>query len=145
MALLLAAFDASALGFTNLIVFGDSLVDQGNVQALAVGNGLADPAPASFGYFEGRFTNGINPADVVNQQIEGTNTVGALFGGDNFAFGGARARNDGDPVPDLVFQTQLLAQRQAGAPIDPNALIMINIGGNDVRDIVIGNLSGAAA
>lgn len=144
MAALLTAQQASALPYTNLIVFGDSLVDHGNTQAVAVGNGFADPAPASLGYFQGRFTNGLNPADVLNHEIEGTYTVGSAAGGDDFAFGGARARDNGDILPDLQFQTQLYLFRQAGAPIDPGTLILMNVGGNDVRDILIGNLSGAA-
>lgn len=143
-ATLSAAPRAEALSFTDLIVFGDSLVDQGNTQAAAIANGFGDPAPAAFGYFGGRFTNGINPADVMNQAIEGTNAVGSLFGGDNFAFGGARARDNGDFLPDLVAQTGLYLTRLGAGTISSDTLIMINIGGNDVRDIAIGNLSGAA-
>jgi phospholipase/lecithinase/hemolysin len=143
IALMLAA-PASALPYTNLIVFGDSIVDQGNTQAAAIGNGFPDPAPAAAGYFGGRFTNGINPADVLNQEIEGSHSVGSLFGGDNFAFGGARARDNGDFLPDLVGQTVQFLNRIGSTPIDPNTLIMINVGGNDVRDIMTGNLSGAA-
>lgn len=92
IALMLAA-PASALPYTNLIVFGDRIVDQGNTQAAAIGNGFPDPAPAAAGYLGGRFTNGINPADVLNQEIEGSHSVGSLFGDDNFAFGGTRARD----------------------------------------------------
>ncbi len=139
-----AAGAAHALPFTNLIVFGDSIVDQGNTQAAAIGAGFPDPAPASAGYFGGRFTNGINPADVLNQEIEGTNSVGSLFGGDNFAFGGARARNDGDFLPDLAAQTVSFLTRAGSTPIEPSTLIMINVGGNDVRDILLGGLAGAA-
>lgn len=135
---------ASALSFTNLIVFGDSIVDQGNTQAVITGYGFPDPAPASAGYYGGRFTNGINPADVLNQEIEGTNSVGSLFGGDNYAFGGARARNNSDLLPDLVFQVGDYLGGAGSGGVDPNTLVMINIGGNDVRDIVIGNLAGAA-
>lgn len=135
---------ALALPFGNLIVFGDSIVDQGNTQAAAVANGFPDPAPAAFGYFGGRFTNGINPADVLNQEIEGTNSVGSLFGGDNYAFGGARARDNGDFLPDIVGQTLQYLTGPSGGSVPSDTLIMINIGGNDVRDIVIGNLSGAA-
>lgn len=139
-----AAGAAQALPFTNLIVFGDSIVDQGNTQAAAISSGFPDPAPASAGYFGGRFTNGINPADVLNQEIEGTNSVGSLFGGDNFAFGGARARSDGDFLPDLEAQTASFLARAGSTPIDPSTLIMINVGGNDVRDILLGGLAGAA-
>ena len=135
---------ASALPFTNLIVFGDSIVDQGNTQALITGYGFPDPAPASAGYYGGRFTNGINPADVLNQEIEGTNSVGSFFGGDNFAYGGARARNNGDLLPDLAAQIGDYLSIPPGPPVLPSTLFMINIGGNDVRDIVLGNLAGAA-
>jgi len=140
----LAAPSAGALPFTNLIVFGDSLVDQGNTQSAAVGAGFPDPAPASAGYYGGRFTNGINPADVLNREIEGTDSVGSLSGGDNYAFGGARARSNGDSLPDIVAQTLLFVTRPGGGTVDPNTLIMINVGGNDVRDIALGNLTGAA-
>lgn len=103
---LLIFASASALPFNNLIVFGDSIVDTGNTQTAVVGafGSAADPAPASAGYFGGRFTNGINPADVLNQEIEGTNAVGSIYGGDNYAFGGARARDEGDFLPDVVNQ-----------------------------------------
>ncbi len=142
---LLISVSASALPFNDLIVFGDSIVDTGNTQAAVVGafGPGADPAPAAFGYFGGRFTNGINPADVLNQEIEGTNAVGSIFGGDNYSFGGARARDDGDFLPDVLAQVGTYTAAVGGA-IDPNALIMINVGGNDVRDIVIGGLVGAA-
>ncbi len=140
---LFLAVPAHALPFTNLIVFGDSIVDQGNTQAAVVGLGGSDPAPAAFGYFGGRFTNGINPADVVNRAIEGSDSVGSLFGGDNFAFGGARARDNGDFLPDLAAQTATFLNRTGSTPIDPSTLIMINVGGNDVRDILLGGLAGA--
>jgi len=142
---LLGAGNAAALNFSNLFVVGDSLVDAGNTQAAVLNatGGTVDVAPASAGYFQGRFTNGPNFADVVNQAVEGTNSVGSLFGGDNFSFGGARARDDGDTLPDVVAQTGLLVQTQGGA-VDSNALYLINVGGNDVRDIVIGGLTGAA-
>lgn len=144
MAGLVCAGAAEALPFGNLIVFGDSIVDQGNTQAAVTSFGFPDPAPASAGYYGGRFTNGINPADVLNQEIEGTNSVGSLFGGDNYAFGGARARNNSDLLPDLVQQVTNYLGGPASGGVAPNTLVMINIGGNDVRDILLGNLTGAA-
>lgn len=122
--------------FSDLFVFGDSIVDTGNTQALVLAAGGGDVAPAAAGYFEGRFTNGINPADVVNQAIEGENLTGSLLGGDNFSFGGARARDDGDFIPDLMLQVQAYLFSVTGV-VDPDALHLINVGGNDVRDIVI--------
>ena len=107
--------------------------------------GFPDPAPPSAGYFGGRFTNGLNVADVVNQGIEGTNAVGSLAGGDDYAWGGARARNNGDLLPDLASQVTTYLNRPPGPPVVPaDTLILINAGGNDARDIALGNLSGAA-
>ena len=88
----LAALSASLVamtpaGATNLYVLGDSLVDAGNV---SVATGGAIPNPAQ-GYFQGRFTNGLNYVDYLNQRFSGGNTVPSLIGGRNFAFGGARA------------------------------------------------------
>jgi phospholipase/lecithinase/hemolysin len=137
------ASSASAT-YSNLYVFGDSLVDAGNTQALvlALTGGATDVTPASAGYFSGRFTNGITFADMVNQAVEGTNSVRSSAGGDNFAYGGARARTDADLVPDLGLQ--LTSFSGAHPTADPNALYLINIGGNDARDIMLGGLTGTA-
>lgn len=138
----LSAGHAAALNFSNLFVIGDSLVDAGNTQELATAFGLDDPTPAADGYFQGRFANGPNFADVVNQAVEGTNSVQSLVdGGDNFGFGGATARDNGDFLPDAVSQTNDLIGAQGGS-VDPNALYLINVGGNDVIDVVLGNLTG---
>lgn len=141
----LLASSATAVPFTNLYVFGDSLVDAGNTQAavLAATGGAVDVTPAAAGYFAGRFSNGPNAADVLNQQIEGSLSVASLFGGDNYAFGGARARTDADFIPDLTQQVGMFLGNVAGVA-DPGALYLINVGGNDVRDILIGGLAGAA-
>lgn len=119
--------------YSDLFVFGDSIVDTGNTNELFFGGA----APASEGYFEGRFTNGVNPADVVNQAIEGTNLTGSLLGGDNYSYGGARARNDADGIPDLESQVDEFLT-DVGGVADAEALYLINIGGNDIRDILFG-------
>lgn len=136
------ALSANAAAFSDLFVFGDSVVDTGNVQALALSAGTPDPTPAELGYFDGRFTNGINAADVVNQAIEGMNLAGSTTTamGDNFAYGGARARTNLDVIPDLAAQ---ISAHFLARSIDPDALYLINVGGNDVRDIVLEGLRGA--
>ena len=142
---LLGAAPAGALPYANLIVFGDSIVDTGNTQSLilTLTFGSFDVTPAAAGYFAGRFTNGPNAADYLNLEIEGSGANGSRFGGDNYAYGGARARVDADPVPDLALQVGGYLGHVAGLA-DPDALYLLNIGGNDVRDIVLGGLSGAA-
>jgi outer membrane lipase/esterase len=142
--LFVASASSATLSFDNLYVFGDSLVDAGNTQALvlALTGGATDVTPASSGYFSGRFTNGPNFADVVNNAVEGTNSVRSGAGGDNFSYGGARARTDGDFIPDLSPQVTSFLGVHPHA--DPNSLYLINAGGNDVRDIVLGGLTGTA-
>ncbi len=129
---------------SQVFVFGDSIVDAGNTQNALGGpsatpcliNGGAipcDPAPASFGYFDGRFTNGPNAADFVNQAVSGGNSVATTEGGTNYSYGGARAL--GGSLPDLSLQVGQFMLDVSGVA-DANALYVINIGGNDVRDHV---------
>jgi hypothetical protein len=74
---------------------------------------------------------------VVNLAISGVNSDNSLAGGRNFAFGGARARNDGAGVPDLAAQVAQFSA-SVGGVANPNALYLINVGGNDVFDILAG-------
>lgn len=132
-ALALLAVSPVAAAPNNLIVFGDSLVDGGNV---SIASGGTTPNPAQ-GYYAGRFSNGFVASDVLNLAIEGTPSVPSLAGGDNYAFGGARARNDGLSVPDVAAQVSSY-MAVTGGIADPNSLYLINAGGNDVFDILSG-------
>jgi outer membrane lipase/esterase len=80
---------------------------------------------------------------VLNVAIEGVQSDNSLAGGDNFAFGGARARNDGTGVPDLAAQVSAFNAAHGGVA-DPNALYLVNVGGNDIFDI-LANPGNAAA
>src|SRR4051794_25633320 len=104
-------------GFTGVYVFGDSLVDSGNALRAAQllndipFNSLPNGAPtADKGYFQGRFTDGYNFADLVANKFVGAPTDHTfpygfetpLFGATipfaskptgvnlNFAYGGAQ-------------------------------------------------------
>lgn len=140
--LLFIALPAAAASFPTIYAFGDSLVDSGNTQLAVIGVGGADPAPASVGYFDGRFTNGPALADALNDRIVGGNMVASLAGGDNYSFGGARARDKAGLIPDLPLQVGAYLA-DFGGVADPNALYFINAGGNDVRDILLDGLGPA--
>ncbi|QTD56408.1 SGNH/GDSL hydrolase family protein [Parasphingorhabdus cellanae] len=115
--------------FTSLTVFGDSLVDAGNV---FTATGGAIPA-ASAGYFNGRFTNGFDYTDLLSIDLFGAPTLASLQGGTNFAFGGARASNTDPRVPDFGEQLGLYAgYLAAGNEVDANGLYILNFGGNDI-------------
>ena len=140
IAALLVAVPAAAAQPTKLVVFGDSLVDAGNINA-AVGSDVFNPVAR--GYFPGRFTNGPDYTDLLNRRLFGSLLTPSLLGGSNFAFGGARIANDGDRVPDLALQLGAYFASSGGAA-DPAALYIINAGGNDVFGLQSGNLGGFA-
>ncbi len=114
--------------YTSLTVFGDSLVDAGNIFTLTGGR---VPATAN-GYFNGRFTNGYDYTDLLSIDLFGTPTVASLQGGTNFAFGGARATTTSS-VPDLTEQLSAFgAYLATGKSVDSNGLVILNFGGNDI-------------
>lgn len=112
--------------FSSLTVFGDSLVDAGNIRALGLG---ANPAQ---GYFQGRFTNGYDYTDLISIDLYGRPTTASLLGGTNFAYGGARATTT-SAVPDLTEQlAQYNGYLAAGNRVDAGGLYVLNFGGNDI-------------
>ena len=119
--------------YTSLTVFGDSLVDAGNVFTATNG---AIPA-ATNGYFQGRFTNGYDYTDLLSLSLFGKPTTASLAGGSNFAFGGARATPT-SRVPDL--DEQLGLYQLSGQAIDRNGLYVLNFGGNDIFAIGDGDI-----
>lgn len=122
------ALAANPNNYSALYVFGDSLVDAGNINTITGGT---VPNRAQ-GYFDGRFTNGYNYVDYINQQLFDTATRASLRGGNNFAYGGARVVTDArDAIPDLNPQVASYLTR-AGTQADPNALYILNAGGNDI-------------
>lgn len=76
--------------YSSFWALGDSLSDNGNLFAATAGANPASPP-----YFNGRFSNGPVWAEAVAADF-------AVAG--NFAFGGANAVADADPIPDLGLQ-----------------------------------------
>jgi phospholipase/lecithinase/hemolysin len=132
--MLAAPASAGTLGaITDLLVFGDSLSDPGNVAAISAGT-VPDPDV----YPQGQFTNGDTWAKQLGSGL-----------GTNFAYGGARAADNstyitdadgnitidptGDVIPDFAAQIDIF---QAVAPsMGDNPLAAIWFGGNDLRDL----------
>jgi hypothetical protein len=130
-----------ALSAGGLYVFGTSIVDAGSTQNALGGPGAipcaftgsvppCDPAPASFGYFDGRFSQGPNAEDLLNAEIEGTNSLRHYRGRTELLLRWRAQRRWWSPRP---LGTDLF---DVAGVADPNALCLINIGGNDVRDQV---------
>lgn len=150
------------MAYSAVYVIGDSLVDAGN--ALKLGE-FADSLPfinepdglptSDNGYYQGRFSNGFTYADLLSNKFIGVTTkpvfpfgysdpwLGISFPFEpdpdgnnlNFAYGGAQIRKGSEVVPDLDDQTDAFKDAVDG-DADPNALVIVTIGGNDVRSLV---------
>ncbi|HYC03609.1 MAG TPA: autotransporter domain-containing protein [Azospirillaceae bacterium] len=98
--------------FSNVVVFGDSLSDPGNLAQF----GQAPPAP----YVGGRFSNGPVWAEQLSPLLGGTPVVSRAFGG---------ARSTAERPIDV--QSQVSAQLAATPALNPNGLYAVWIGAND--------------
>ncbi|MBN8736505.1 MAG: autotransporter domain-containing protein [Xanthomonadales bacterium] len=123
--------------FDNVVVFGDSLSDDGNLS-------LALQLPQIV-----RFTT--NPGQTGIEDVASYFGIGmtpALAGGSNFAFGGAGILNNSPGTPSVVptLPTQLGMYLQAtGNRADPNTLYSVWGGANDVFYVATSAAAGATA
>jgi phospholipase/lecithinase/hemolysin len=114
---------ADTLGpYTDLLVFGDSLSDPGNVSTAT--GGLVPFFPI---YPDGQFTNGDTWATQLGANLES---------GLNFAYGGATAVLTEEPdapfdIPDFVDQRAIYGA--SDVVLGDNPLTAIWFGGNDLR------------
>jgi phospholipase/lecithinase/hemolysin len=136
----------------SIVVFGDSLSDSGNAFALNGGDFVGPPGYGMAGldlvtlipgapYEGGRFSNGRTWIERLAGAVGLGSSVkpavpGALFGEDdgraaNYAVGGARAAPEG-PF-HLTEQVGLFLADIRGRA-RPNALYVLEFGGNDIRD-----------
>lgn len=125
--------------YSRMVVFGDSLSDPGNAYALTGQLSrrpyalIPDAAYATGGL---HFSNGSTWAEVMGASLGLAGSVGPAFKTpvfSNYAVGAARAR----PVGAMSLPTQVsifLGQNANNAPAD--ALYVIFVGGNDVRDAI---------
>ena len=126
-AFLLALGSAWAGTFGDVVLLGDSLSDSGNVFAATTGKVPPEP------YYMGRFTNGENYADQLSAAL-GSPLVPFLFGGTNFAFGGARTDSHPSGAAfDLL--TQLNYFNDSGYPLSEDTLVIFFGGINNLQDI----------
>lgn len=154
----LSTFAQTAPAFSQIIVFGDSLSDTGNVRdrTNSKSGGTVDYPSDSFNYSDGRFTNSsdTDPSSatfvgVWHEQLARTflglpAATYSLSGGSNYAFGGATTNNGtheetvvsppffGDVTITIDDMGRQMDDYLAGHAIDPNALYVVWGGGNDL-------------
>jgi outer membrane lipase/esterase len=115
---------ASAQTYNRLVVFGDSLSDNGNLYAATM-----NTQPTSPPYFQGRFSNGPVFTELLGFNA-GRYAAGAPVSGSiNLAFGGAVTGTAGLP---LGMRSQLLAYTGAGGTFGSNDLVTVLGGANNI-------------
>jgi phospholipase/lecithinase/hemolysin len=139
LCLILSSVAANATNpqFSAIYVFGDSYCDAGNL-FLADG-GTYPPTPP---YYMGHFSNG----PVWAERVADSWTLPlkpSLAGGTDYAFGGAFVTADqplggGAVIPSVPHQVELYLL-QHGGKADPNALYVLEGGGNDIIDATGGS------
>lgn len=137
--------------FDRVIGFGDSLSDAGNRYILTGEQSQAPYAPmpsAPYAIGGHHYTNGATWLELLAQDLRdplgGKPSLRPNRRASNYAFGGARAAAGGQ-WPDLASQVSFYLDDNGAA--DADALHVIWIGGNDVRDALghlqQGNVPGA--
>lgn len=129
---------ASALPYSNLVIFGDSLADSGN-NAILLGATqslpLAGPDAPVLPYSSNTYSNGA----VWTQHLAGSLGLSAapsLAGGSNYAFGGARSGSaTAGQAPGMIDQLGMYLADSKGQA-SANTLYVLEGGGNDARDIL---------
>jgi outer membrane lipase/esterase len=115
---------ANAQSYNRLVVFGDSLSDNGNLYAATAGTNPPSPP-----YYQGRFSNGPVFTELLGFNA-GRYAAGAPFGGSiNFAFGGART--DASAFPPGM-RSQLAAYVAGGGAFGANDLVSVLGGANNI-------------
>jgi outer membrane lipase/esterase len=135
-AVALASLPASAGLYNSLVVFGDSLSDDGN-NALTIGTApgqviTGNTYVPTFPYASGVYSNGPVWATDAALQL-GVTLAPSKSGGTDFAYGGATT---GPVVSNFPFSLLTQANQYLGATggvASPNALYVIAGGGNDAR------------
>jgi outer membrane lipase/esterase len=143
----LASLPAAASPYTSMVVFGDSLSDNGNNASF----GLINPGQVitgntyvpSFSYASGTYSNGPVWASDVASKLGVTLTPSHL-GGTDFAYGGATT---GPAVSGFPFSLLTQANQYLGSTgnvASANALYVIEGGGNNARAALTAIAGGAA-
>jgi phospholipase/lecithinase/hemolysin len=126
---------AAVPAYDALYVFGDSYCDVGNIFAATGG---AEPAAP---YYNGRFSNGPIWLDHVAGFLHVPFTA-SILGGTDYAFGGAWVTEPqsipGGTIPSVPEQVEMYLAAHGGKA-DPNALYILEGGGNDILGTTSGD------
>lgn len=125
---LLSSPSSAQQSYSNVIVFGDSLSDTGNLSSVTIDF----PYP----FYENRVSDGPVALDYLAESL-GFNAAASLhltgdFSGYNYAVAGGNIV--GSDLEDLTPQVNVHLSRVNNIA-DPQALYVVNLGGNDIRGV----------
>nr|WP_316628673.1 autotransporter domain-containing protein [uncultured Brevundimonas sp.] len=125
LALAACAFagSASAQTYNRLVVFGDSLSDNGNLYLIS--GGTQPPSPP---YYQGRFSSGRTFVELLG--FNAANFNGSVAGSINYAFGGSRT--DASTGVPFGMLNQLSRYTAAGGRFSATDLVSVLGGANDI-------------
>lgn len=140
------SFPAGAASIDNIVFFGDSLSDTGNVWYATSGfppppynQGSSGAAPDFTG---GQWSGPGGPSwPTLFASTFGLMATPSLVGGNNYAWGGARTGVNVDPTGVPGLDQQVMLYQLSGSQPEAGTLVSIMIGGNDVAN----NLGNGAA
>jgi outer membrane lipase/esterase len=143
----LTSLPATAGLYNSMVVFGDSLSDSGN-NALMIGT---DPGQVitgntyvpTFPYASGVYSNGPVWASDAASAL-GVPLLPSLAGGTNYAFGGATTGPAMNSFPYSLLTQASQYLGSTGNHASPNALYVVEGGGNDARAALTAIAGGAA-
>jgi phospholipase/lecithinase/hemolysin len=122
---------AAAPGYDAIYVFGDSYSDVGNVYLAT-----AHTTPPSPPYFNGRFSNGPIWVEHIASAWGLPMLPSLVPGGTDYAVGGAHVTSaqvtPSGTIPSVPQQVELFLSSRPGGRADPNALYVIEGGGDDI-------------
>ena len=127
LALALTNVPPAVAAYSQVVFFGDSLTDTGNLYASS-GNTL----PASPPYFNGRFSNGPLWSETLAGAL-GFSATPSLFGGNNYAWAGATVIDYGRQQPEIPQELGEYFSRTGGRA-NADTLYVILGGANDIND-----------
>jgi outer membrane lipase/esterase len=154
VAIMLIVISASASAVENIervFIFGDSLSDSGNIYALTGETSKAPYSPipsAPYAIGGHHFSNGKTWAERLAQTLQDPNGGKASLDdpgqNGNYAHGGARARSDSaSSAPSSREQVSQFLSDFGSVPAD--ALVVIEFGGNDLRDALVAGATDPSA
>ncbi len=132
VALALITATAAAGPFSNLVIFGDSLSDVGNIAQATANSFFVSPTPGPY-YYQGRFSNGPNYADTLAAGLGIASFTNSAAGGNDFAYGGAQTTGTSFPYSLYISDVddQVAAYRSSRIA-NATTLYLIFAGSNDL-------------